>query len=84
MKRDFNVYLLIVYFSLKLKSTRNFPLHNLLQSKNRNIGKMRTTSFSQTIYLFACKSKIKNRNPQTFWEKKAIFSFAWMRPYILS
>ncbi len=75
MKRDLFVYLLIVYHSLKLKSIRNFPLHNFLQSKNKNIGKIRITSFSQAIYLFACKSKIKFRNSQTFWEKKANFSF---------
>lgn len=46
MERDFDVYLLIVYLSLKLKFTRNFPLHNILQSKNKNTGKMRKTSFS--------------------------------------
>ena len=43
MKRDSYVNLFGFYDGLKLKSTRNFPLHNALQSKNKSNRKMRMT-----------------------------------------
>ena len=41
MKRDLEYF---VSFCPKLKSTRNFPLHNFLQSKNNNRNMLRKTS----------------------------------------
>ena len=45
MKRelDANLYRFNIY--LKLNSTRNFPLHISMQSKNNKRKKMRKTSF---------------------------------------
>ncbi len=57
MKRelDANLYRFNIY--LKLNSTRNFPLHIAMQSKNNKRKKMRKTSFYQSLYIvFKCKS----------------------------
>ena len=43
MKRDLVCKPLWVIVSLKLKSTRNFPLRISMQSKNNNNGKMQMT-----------------------------------------
>jgi hypothetical protein len=42
MKRDLTLNLCKIIFCHKLKSTRNFPLHNSLQSKNKSNKKMRS------------------------------------------
>ena len=52
MKRDLVCKPLWVIVSLKLKSTRNFPLRISMQSKNNNNGKMQ-----MTILLFCAKVK---------------------------
>ena len=44
MKRDLVCKPLWVIVSLKLKSTRNFPLRISMQSKNNNNGKMQMTA----------------------------------------
>ena len=48
MKRDLVCKPLWVIVSLKLKSTRNFPLRISMQSKNNNNGKMQMTCKSKT------------------------------------
>ena len=53
MKRDLVCKPLWVIVSLKLKSTRNFPLRISMQSKNNNNGKMQMT----VILLFCAKVK---------------------------
>ncbi len=40
------------YLCLKLKSTRNFPLRNSLQSKNKSNKKMRKTSLSLLFIVY--------------------------------
>ena len=52
MKRDLVCKPLWVIVSLKLKSTRNFPLRISMQSKNNNNGKMQ-----MTYSFILCKSK---------------------------
>jgi hypothetical protein len=44
-------------FCLKLKSTRNFPLRNFLQSKSNKNKKMRKTS-SSVSYFIALRPKV--------------------------
>ncbi|GEM_PF-2676984 len=57
MKRDLVCKTCLVIVSLKLKSTRNFPLRISMQSKNNNNGKMQMTSYCY-CFIFVQKYNI--------------------------
>ena len=60
MKRDLVCKPLWVIVSLKLKSTRNFPLRISMQSKNNNNGKMQMTN-KYLIYANISLEKMRKR-----------------------
>ena len=76
LKRDLNVYFFSFVF-LKLKSTRNFPLHSSLQSKSRSNRKMRKTC-SFLYVLINSGAKVKqiretSKHFDTFFHRKMKF-----------
>ena len=52
MKRDFTLNLTLGFVCLKLKFTRNFPLHSFLQSKSKSNNNKMRNSYSYFNYLF--------------------------------
>ena len=60
MKRDIYLYFCLYLFVILLDFTRNFPLRNYLQSKNkRKTKKMRIAcSFCYCFLSFRCKSNV--------------------------